>query len=271
MERYADDRFYNLVVKAEASRRIREVIVRSVPPGLRSELMEMAERKIDELLDDATIQKIVAHFASKSVTLEMLEDHVGRTLNAGWTKEDRSNLLGLWNGIKDGEFQVGEVFGKDNPNGDAQTNGAGAAAAVGAAMIKPREVPEAAKTGQADKTTSAPEPTKPIPESTTTDSRVDMVQEVAPITNPITNPDQPGRSADEARTNPVPVPNPPPIVPQPSTVPASAPEPEKRRPGRPRKQNPAEAAIGAGNAMPPTQPGTMFPREPGIEDETGDE
>lgn len=111
MVRHPEDRFYSLVVKAEASRRIREVILRSVPPGLRSELMELAERKIDELLDDSTIQKIVGKFASKAITLEQLETHIGRSLKAGWTKEDRRDLLGLWNAIDSGETTVAEAFG----------------------------------------------------------------------------------------------------------------------------------------------------------------
>ena len=118
--RIPDDRFFNLVVKAEVSKRIREVITRSVPPGLRSELFEMAERQIDELLDDKTMDKILGQFSSKGVTLDQIETHIGRTRKAGWTKGDRRNLLGVWNAIKDGETTVAEAFedGAD-PEGDA--------------------------------------------------------------------------------------------------------------------------------------------------------
>lgn len=106
-----DDRFYNVVVKAELSKRVREVILRSVPPGLRSELMECAERKIDQLLDDGTVQKMVGKFSSKGVTLEMLEKRIGRTTQMGWTADDRRDLLGLWNAIEEGETTVAEAFG----------------------------------------------------------------------------------------------------------------------------------------------------------------
>jgi hypothetical protein len=106
MVKWADDRFYSVVVKAEASRRIREVILRSVPPGLRSELMELAEKRIDLLLDDASVSKIVAQFANKGVTLEQLEKTVGRTLKAGWTKDDRKDLLGIWNAVESGEMNL---------------------------------------------------------------------------------------------------------------------------------------------------------------------
>jgi hypothetical protein len=114
MVRHAEDRFHNLVVKAEVSRRIREVICRSVPPGLRSELMELADRKIDDLLDEATVKKIIAQFAGKGLGLEELEAHVvGRTLKAGWTKEDRRTLLGVWNALKDEETTVAEILGSE--------------------------------------------------------------------------------------------------------------------------------------------------------------
>lgn len=122
MVRHPEDRFWNVVVKAEVSRRVREVILRSVPPGLRAELMEQAERVIDDLLDDSTVEKIIAHFASKGVTLEQLEQHLGRTRRAGWTKEDRRTLLLLWSAIETGETTVEEAFGqqtggKSSPTG----------------------------------------------------------------------------------------------------------------------------------------------------------
>jgi hypothetical protein len=121
MARIPDDRFYNVVVKAEVSRRVREVILRSVPPGLRSDLMELAERQIDELLDDATIDKIISKFASKRITLEQLEARIGRTRKSGWTKDDRRDLLGLWNAIEDGETTVAEAFSDEQSPPQPQT------------------------------------------------------------------------------------------------------------------------------------------------------
>lgn len=110
MRKHNDDRFYNVVVRAQVSIRIREVIIRSVPPGLRAALEEMAERQINELLDDTTMDKIVGKFSTKGVTLSQLEMRIGRTRKDGWTKGDRSLLLGLWNGIEEGETTVREAF-----------------------------------------------------------------------------------------------------------------------------------------------------------------
>lgn len=113
MQRTPDDRFFNVTVKGEASRRIRECILRSIPPGLRSELMLCVDEQLDQFLDDKTVQKIVAQFSAKSVTADMIERLLGKRLDS-FTKEDRAALLGLWNSIDDGESTVAEVFGEND-------------------------------------------------------------------------------------------------------------------------------------------------------------
>jgi hypothetical protein len=110
--RWDDDRFYGVVVKAEASRRVREVILRCVPPGLRAELENVANEEMDKFLDESTTQKIVAQFSTKGVTQEMLEENLGKR-STDWNQEDRRTLLGLWNGIDQGEMTVAQAFGKD--------------------------------------------------------------------------------------------------------------------------------------------------------------
>lgn len=119
MRRMADDRFYDVKVKAEKSKLVREVILRSIPPGLRADLIEAAEKQIENLLDDTTIKKIVGQFASKGITLEQLEAHIGRTLKAGWTKEDRKNLLGLWNAVESGEISADTLIQEATAQGEA--------------------------------------------------------------------------------------------------------------------------------------------------------
>lgn len=141
MEKIADDRFYGVTVKAEASRRIREVILRSVPPGLRSELEELAERKIDELLDDSTVAKMITTFGQLGVTQEMLEKRVGRLLSSGWTKEDRRLLLGLHTAIKDGETTVAEAFAEEKADPPQQKRNVTAADLTGTEQTGPKEPP----------------------------------------------------------------------------------------------------------------------------------
>jgi hypothetical protein len=105
----SDDRFHNLFVKAEKSRRIREVVLRSMPAGLKMELVEAVDRQLDELLDEGTVNKIVANFASKGVSKAQLEVHLGKKFER-WVKEDRKVLVGVWNLIKQGETPVEDVF-----------------------------------------------------------------------------------------------------------------------------------------------------------------
>ena len=110
------DRFFNVVCGAEGSKRLRECITRSVPPGLRAELILCANEQVDSFLDDSTVGKLFAEFANIGVTQDMLEALIGKRWDS-FDKEDRRTLLGVWNSIKDGESTVQEVFGA---NGDAE-------------------------------------------------------------------------------------------------------------------------------------------------------
>jgi hypothetical protein len=114
LAKFNDDRFYNVIVKAEVSKRVREVILRSVNAGLKAWFESECEKIADGLLDDATINKIVKQFETMAVTLEMLEALIGRQKAMGWVQADRTRLLGVWNAIRDGETTVNEVF-SDRP------------------------------------------------------------------------------------------------------------------------------------------------------------
>ena len=112
-----DDRFYNVIVKAEVSKRVREVITRSVPPGLRSELMLMADRRAATLLTDDAVKSIIDSFEGIKVSLTMLEGVLGKTYKH-WTSNNRIHLIGIWTAIQDGETTVTEAFGEPETNGD---------------------------------------------------------------------------------------------------------------------------------------------------------
>jgi hypothetical protein len=114
MELINEDRFYNVVLKAEKSKYLREVIVRSLPAGLKAWFWEQCEKISEGLLDDKTVERIVGQFSAKNVTPEMLEELLGVTRAQGWNKAHRQTLLGLWNAIKDGETTVAEAFGLES-------------------------------------------------------------------------------------------------------------------------------------------------------------
>lgn len=142
--RHADDRFFNVVVKAELSKRVREAIIRCVPPGVRSELQAIAERRVAALLTNDTIERIVQSFAGLGVTLAQLENLLGKPIKAGWTIDDRVTLQGIYTAIRDGESTVAEAFGAPvQPNQSSSD----VAAALGGAPI---EVPYPSKKGKDD-------------------------------------------------------------------------------------------------------------------------
>jgi len=111
MVKHNDDQFFNVVLKAELSKRVREAVMRSVPPGVRSELQNLAERTVAKLLTNDTVQKIVDSFASIGVDLAKLENLLAKPIAKGWTTDDRVTLQQVFTAIRDGETTVGEVFG----------------------------------------------------------------------------------------------------------------------------------------------------------------
>lgn len=120
-----EDRFYNLICKAQASIRIREVILRCVNPAFKAWLEATCREKQRTLLTDEKVAAIVAQFAGKGVTLEMLVKYIGRTQKEGWTVTDRERLVGAWTAINQGDSTVKEIFADDDDEPGAAGNGAG--------------------------------------------------------------------------------------------------------------------------------------------------
>lgn len=184
MVRIPDDRFFGVTVKAEASRRIREVIIRSVPPGLRAELQALAEAKLAKVLSGDGIQKIVSAFGKHGVPLQQLEDFVGRSIAAGWTEDDRLNLLGIYQAIEQGETTVAEAFRKETPDngasgGNGHGNGSGNGTISTSDLTKakasietniPKTQANTDQSSKAESEKSAAEPEKAAPVSETTPS-----------------------------------------------------------------------------------------------------
>lgn len=121
MQRIPDDRFYSVTVKAEASRRVREVILRSVSPGLKAWYEDQIEKTMKKLVNSETLDGHIAFWSRQGVSEEQLERFIGRPRSAGWTEEDMLNLKCVWNGIKQGETTVADAFEKKNEN--KATNG----------------------------------------------------------------------------------------------------------------------------------------------------
>jgi len=98
-----------LAVKAEQSKVLREVILRSLPAGLKKEY----EFKVRSILKGGKIenrkQSIVARFEELGIDLETLENGRGKKL-AEWVHEDIVVLLGIATAMRDGELTKEGAF-----------------------------------------------------------------------------------------------------------------------------------------------------------------
>jgi hypothetical protein len=111
MARWPEDRFFNVTIKAEKSKLVREVINRSINQPLKAWFEAQCEAKLGQTLDDAAIEQIVKGFAFYGANETQVESIVGRPRAMGWTQSDRVRLLGVFNAIKSGETTVAELFG----------------------------------------------------------------------------------------------------------------------------------------------------------------
>lgn len=107
---YTPDRF-DLVLKAAQSKLLREVILRSLPAGLKKEYENKARKllKADKISSRRTA--VCERFIELGITIEQLIAYQGKDLK-DWKHDDLTDLLGLFNAIRDGEVTVESVFAK---------------------------------------------------------------------------------------------------------------------------------------------------------------
>jgi len=107
----SEDKFYSLNVPAAASKMIREVILRSVNPGLKAWFEGQCRKIQSTLVSEEDVNKLAAAFLREhKIDLNDLEDLIGRTVSEGWTNSDVQNLRGVFSGLKNGEMTVDELF-----------------------------------------------------------------------------------------------------------------------------------------------------------------
>lgn len=109
----APDRF-DTILMANGSKILREIILRSLPAGLKKEY----ENKARQLLKGEKLQNrriaILQRFEPLQVTQADLEKYVAKPMKQ-WAHEQITSLLGLYNAIVDGETDIKEAFGKEEP------------------------------------------------------------------------------------------------------------------------------------------------------------
>lgn len=116
-----EDRFYNVIAKAEASKRVREVILRSVNAALKAWFFTECQKMQAKVLSEEKVGQIVAYFSGIGVTLEQIEALIGRPAAMGWTLQDKQTLAGIKTAIEAGESTAAEVFAVVGGGTDGKT------------------------------------------------------------------------------------------------------------------------------------------------------
>jgi hypothetical protein len=119
--RYSPDRF-DTTLKANGSKLLREVILRSLPAGLKKEY----ETKARNILKKEPVAQqrtaVLERFSDLGVNEDQLAAWKEKPLKE-WKREDILDALGLANAIRDGEASIDSVFPKVTNNQDGMIPG----------------------------------------------------------------------------------------------------------------------------------------------------
>jgi len=126
IRKWADDRFFDVVVPSRRSRMVRELVLRSISPAVRLKIQRKAEQVVAGVGRKVTLpplperrKQMLEAFKELGVTKEQICKHL-RVSVRGITEQHLVTLRGLYNAIKEGT-PVEEVFGKEEPEAPAPT------------------------------------------------------------------------------------------------------------------------------------------------------
>lgn len=111
MGRHSEDRFFDIVVPAKQSKALREVILRSIAPGLKKEYEKLAR----EILAGSGADRVgpmLRKFAALGVDQKAIEESAGKAVEA-FKPDDFARFLGVYTAIMDGDTTVAQAFGKE--------------------------------------------------------------------------------------------------------------------------------------------------------------
>jgi len=140
MQKVPEDRFLNVVVKAEKSKLRRDVILDSIPSIVKAMYRDACEKKMLELVTPEVVeQQIVPAFAEYRITLADLEKIIGRPASMGWKQEERVQLRRLLTALKNEEMTREELIASisEKPAEPANDNAPTGQQASGANFTNP--------------------------------------------------------------------------------------------------------------------------------------
>ena len=150
MVRTPEDRFLNVVVKAEKAKLRRDVILDTVPNIVKAAFRGECERVLKTLIAPEVVkQKIIPEFQQYGIGIEDLGKLVGRSSDLGWRETERLELRKILSALKNGETTkaelldgLGEVDTDSNPAQDGPSTGAKESDLTNPKESKPPEKPK---------------------------------------------------------------------------------------------------------------------------------
>lgn len=170
MARTPEDRFLNVVVKAEKAKLRRDIILDSVPNIVKAAFRDACEKKLEQVISPEVIdQQILPFFARYGLGIGHLEKIVGRTRSLGWTVADRIKLKQLASALQNEETTAAEILStidSPTPAGNGKTPAPAATGAVSGSDLtkdakKPEKPVETTPAGQGE-TKTEPAKTEPV-------------------------------------------------------------------------------------------------------------
>lgn len=110
IQRYTPDRF-DIVMAANQSKLLREVILRSLPAGLKKEYESKAKKLLSGEDINTRIKKMVSVWKELGISKEQLTKLAGKDIQQ-FNHADITSNIGTYNAIKDGDITIESVFGK---------------------------------------------------------------------------------------------------------------------------------------------------------------
>jgi len=171
---HREDRFNETVVPAAQSKQLREVILRSLPAGLKKaykkKALEIRSRALTPDQQKLYRKKLVESFAELKISEAQIGQILGKPLNLGITELELGRLRGIYNAIKSGETSIDSVLETKQaafpePQQVSAEEALKAAQAQSSEKGEPGEAAEPAKAPE-----QAPESSESSPESSETPS-----------------------------------------------------------------------------------------------------
>lgn len=114
IKEHPPDRFKEIIIPANQSKLLREVILRSLPAGLKKEYESKAKKLLGSGNLEMRLKKMITAFKKQGITQRQIEELRGKALK-DFEYEDLTEMLGVYNALKDGEITSESLFNERKP------------------------------------------------------------------------------------------------------------------------------------------------------------